>query len=285
MPPLAQGARSRITTRDVLEIDVTGVNVLANHFAAVEAIFVDALPGVLDVTADIGIEEARRLVRKRTWATHDSINKDPGVVSWAHTGNWYVDYGPTTFYSPFLEYGTATRAAFPFMIPSGDMAEVALYSSIIGLVALLDTNTGGMGFTSAGGAAGRRVLNAPQIQSPFGKYRSFLYSTAKALGDVSVFGGRGVFGPLRAQMYSLARMLGDVQSGMTGTVRARVVRRLHGRVTGRIIGFGSASLSHSANYSAFVGGASGHRIYQRAAGRLGSGGFNPQTFIGRILPP
>ena len=280
----------RQSTRDVLEIDITGVNVLANHFEAVAGIFMEAVPAVLDVTADIGIARAKELVHKRTWATHDSINKDPGVVDWGHTGNWYIDYGPTTFYAPFLEYGVSRRGGgfnkpYPFMIPSGDMAEVALYASVIGLVSLLDSNTGGMGFTSAGGAAGRPVLTDGRIQSPFGKYRSFLYSTAKALGDVSVFGGRGVLGPVRSSMYRLARLMGDIQAGMTGTVNRRIVNRLHGRVTGRIIGFGSASLSHSASYSAFVGGASGHRIYQRVAGRFGSGGFNPQTLIGRILPP
>lgn len=280
-----QPSRARASTKDILDIDVSGVNVLANHFAAVEAILADALPAVLDVTADIGIKRARELVRKRTWATHDSIDKGDGVMNFGHTGNWYVDYGPDTFYSPFLEYGTAKRDAFPFMIPSGDMAEVALYASIIGLVSLLDSNTGGMGFTSAGGPAGRQVLGNSRVQSPFGKYRSYLYSTAKALGDVSVFGGRGFLGPLRGQMYSLARLMGDVQAGMTGTVSRRVIARLHGRVTGRLIGFGSASLSHSGTYSAFVGGSSGHRIYQRVAGRLGSGGFNPQSIMSRILPP
>ncbi len=280
----------RQTTRDVLEIDVTGVNVLANHFDAVASIFVEAVPAVLDVTADIGIQRAKELVQKRTWATHDSINKDPGVVDFGHTGNWYIDYGPTTFYAPWLEYGVSRHGGgfnkpYPFMIPSGDMAEVALYASVIGLVSLLDSNTGGMGFSSAGGAAGRQVLNDSRIKTPFSKYRSFLYSTAKALGDVSVFGGRGVLGPLRSNMYQLARLMGDVQSTMNGLISRRVVNRLHGRVTGRIIGFGSQSLSHSASYSAFVGGASGHRIYHRLAGRFGSGGFNPQNVLGRILPP
>lgn len=269
----------------VLDIDITGVNVLADHFYAVAAIFDEAATGVLDVCADIGIGEARRLVHKRTWATHDSINKEPGVWGHPERGEWSIRFGPTTFYSPFLEYGTIHAPPYPFMGPAGDMAEVAFYATIIGMIKLLDSNSAGTGFGSFGGGKGAPVLNDPRVHSIFGKYRSFLYSTAKALGDVSVFGGRGFLGPIRAQMYGLARLLGDVQAGMTGTIRTRVVNRLHGRVTGRIIGFGSASLSHSASYSAFVGGAGGHRIYQRVAGRFGSGGFNPQTLIGRILPP
>lgn len=282
----------RQSTRDVLDIDVSGVNVLANHFHAVAGILADALPAVLDVTADIGIERARELTKPniRTGATYNSINKDPGVMNFGHTGNWYIDYGPTTFYSGFLEYGVERHGGgfnqpYPFVIPSGDMAEVALYASIIGLVSLLDSNNAGAGIGFAGGVAGRRALNSPGVKSPMGRYRSFLYTTAKALGDVSVFGGRGFLGPLRGQMYSLARMMGDIQAGMSGAVAGRVIRRLHGRVTGRLIGFGSASLSHSATYSAFVGGSSGHRIYQRVAGRLGSGGFNPQSIMSRILPP
>ena len=89
----------------------------------------------------------------------------------------------------------------------------------------------------------------------------------KALGDVSVFGGRGIIGPARGRMIGLARLIGDTSSFMSNTIGQRITMRLRGRATGHIIGFGSASLSHGASYSASAGGAGGRRIYQRVAGR------------------
>ena len=255
-------------------VEIQGANALANHLWAYAEAFGLFAPQILDVSADIGIEEARHLVRKRTWATHDSINKSPGVWAKPERGEWSIRFGPTTFYSPFLEYGTSTRSPYPFMIPAGDMAERAFVPSVIAFIGMIDTMTSGVGW--AGGLSGPagRASSDPRVKGSFTGLRSYLYSTEKALGDIAVFGGREVIGPTRSLMLGLARSLGDVSSIMNGVLGQRITTRLRGRATGRLIGFGSASLSAAKTYSGFPGGEGGHRIYQRAAGRVGNIGIS-----------
>lgn len=258
-------------------MEIIGLNVLAQHFEVLSQAFPSFAVGILDVVSDIGIEEARALVgwkgdtrfKNRTGETRRSINKSPGVISKPALGEWSVRYGPTTFYSPFLEYGTVHARPYPFMLPSADLIEPVFFQSVMAFINLVVN--GADGAVGMGGGIGGRALNDPRIKGSFSGLRSMLYSTAKALGDISVIGGRGVFGPLRATMYSLARGLGDVSSIMNRTIGTRITNRLGGRVTGRIIGFGSHSLSYSRTYSAFPGGSGGHRIYQRIAGRFGVG--------------
>lgn len=261
---------------DVFIFELIGVNVVADHFGVFADYFPSFATGILDVVSDIGIEEAREQVgwqggdrfQDRTGETRRSINKSPGVISKPAMGEWSVRYGPTTFYAPFLEYGTLHARPYPFMLPSADLVEAVFFSSVSAFLNLLVT--GGDGALGAGGGImGGRALNDPRIKGSFSGLRSMLYSSAKALGDISVIGGRGIFGPLRAGMYSLARGLGDISSIMNRTISTRITNRLGGRVTGRIIGFGSHSLSYSRSYSAFPGGSGGHRIYQRIAGSFG----------------
>lgn len=289
-PPRPQNRRlignlkSRGAGSDVFIFELVGLNVVAEHFEN----FASAVPGfaydILDVVSDIGMEEAREMVgwdrgrrfQNRTGETRRSINKSPGVIAKPNIGEWSVRYGPTTFYAPFLEYGTSHARPYPFMLPSGDLAEAILYSSVHAFLDLLVRGGDGMVGIN-GGRVGGRALSDPRIKGSFTGLRSALYSSAKALGDISVFGGRGVFGPLRSSMYSLARGLGDVSSIMNRTIGTRITNRLGGRVTGRIIGFGSHSLSYSRTYSAFPGGSGGHRVYQRIAGRFGKTGLGASS--------
>lgn len=281
-PPRPQSRRlignlkSRGGGSDVFLFELQGVNVVAEHFEVLSQAFPSFAYGILDVVSDIGIEEAREQVgwqgdmrfQNRTGETRRSINKSPGVIAKPAIGEWSVRYGPTTFYAPFLEYGTVHARPYPFMLPSADLVEAVLFSSVHAFIQLaVNGGDGAIGF--GGGVMGGRALNDPRIKGSFTSLRSSLYSTAKALGDISVIGGRGMFGPLRAGMYSLARGLGDVSSIMNRTISTRITNRLGGRVTGRIIGFGSHSLSYSRTYSAFPGGSGGHRIYQRVAGQFG----------------
>lgn len=263
----------------VLVAEVQGVNVLSEHFWALSELVPSFAVQLLDVTSDIGIEHARELVRVDTGTTRDSINKSPGVIQKENKGEWSVRYGPTTFYAPFLEYGTRHMHPYPFMIPSGDLAEKVFFASVLAFLDLFDTDTGGTGFGGGNIDAGR-ALSDPRVRGSISGFRSFLYSQAKFLGDVSVFGGRGLIGPLRSKMYLLARSIGDVTSIVGGTLGMRISRRLSGRTMGRIVGYGSASLSFGKTYSAFPGGEGGRRVYQRVVGRTTNIGFSGLRFGG-----
>lgn len=264
------------------KVEVQGANALAQHFDAMAGLVDQFVPELLDVVADIGIDHAKSLVpvsditEEGHVHTRDTINKKPGVQSgkmW-----WTIDFGPTTHYSPFLEYGTRFMSPRPFMIPAGDLAEQVLMASIVQFIKLLDTNTGGAGFGSGNVIAGK-ALQDPRVKGTVGGVRSLLYSGAKFLGDVSVFGGREVLGPMRGLMYNMAKSIGDVSSVMTGTMDTRISRRLSGRAAGRIAGYGSASFASGSTYSAFPGGSGGRRIYQRSIGRATSTGISGVSFF------
>lgn len=264
------------------KVEVQGANALAQHFNAMAGLVDNFVPQLVDVVADIGIERAKELVpvsditEEGHVHTRDTINKKPGVQS--GRGFWTIDFGPTTHYSPFLEYGTRFMAPRPFMIPAGDLAEAVLMASIVEFIKLLDTNTGGVGFGSGNVMAGK-ALGDPRVKGTVSGVRSLLYSGAKFLGDVSVFGGREVIGPMRGLMYSMAKSIGDVSSVVGGTMDTRISRRLSGRAAGRIAGYGSASFSTGTSYSAFPGGEGGRRIYQRSIGRATNVGISGVSFF------
>lgn len=263
----------------VMRVELQGVNVLSDHFFALSQLIPSFAVQLLDVTADIGIEHAQELVRVDTGETRDSINKAPGVIQKGNKGEWSIRYGPTTFYAPFLEYGTRHMHPYPFMIPSGDLAERVFFASVLQFLKLFDTNDGGAGFGGGNIDAGK-ALNDPRVRGSISGMRTLLYSGAKFLGDISVIGGREIFGPIRGQMYALARAMGDASSIVGGTLGQRLSRRLSGRTVGRIVGYGSASLSFGKTYSAFPGGEGGRRVYQRVVGRSTNIGFSGLSFGG-----
>lgn len=271
---IGPGRGNQGITSTLTRIEIQGANVLYEHFMAAAALVEATMPEILNVVGDLGVEHARSLVPYDTGATHDSITIVGGSSKSVSrtsnlTGNslsqWWVDIGPETFYAPFLEWGTVNMTPRPFMIPAADLMEVVLVASVNAIMNVVIEGQSAS-LSGGGGAAGSRVLSDPRVANPFSSLRGFLYSSAKALGDISIIGGRGIFGPLRSSMYSLARGLGDVGSIMNQTLSTRITNRLRGRVTGRIIGFGSASLSFGKTYSAFPGGAAGHRVYQRFLG-------------------
>lgn len=280
------GNRSHLgpgTTAYVTEIQ--GVNVLADHFWIMAELAPSFFPQLLDVTADIGIEFAQEIVPVSAITdpdhlhTRDSINKRPGVIDKGHKGEWSIRFGPTTYYAPFIEYGTRFMAPRPFMIPAGDLAEKVFVASVIEFLNLFDTDNGGMGFGSGNIHAGM-ALRDPRIKRSTSSARGLLYSSAKFLGDVSVFGGREIIGPARETMYSIARRMGDVSSVMNGTLSARISRRLAGRATGKLAGYGTATFSSGSTYSAFPGGEGGRRVYQRVVGRSTNIGLSSIRFGG-----
>lgn len=267
------------TTAYVLEMQ--GANTVATEFFGIAQVFPDFAVQLLDVVADIMIDEARERVRVETGATRDSINKDPGVWNKGERGEFSIRVGPTTFYAPFLEYGTKAKGGgmrnrpYPFMIPAADAVEPTYLAAVMHFMSIISTGTlaagvpgmaqimdGATGFGDTGGGG-----RSQGIRKAITDLRTFLYTTSKFLGDVAVFGGHTQIGPARRMMMTTARALGDISASMNSTLSSRFTRRLSGRVTGRLIGFGSRTFSGGASYSAFIGGRGGHRIYQRVAGR------------------
>lgn len=249
------------------EVEVTGFNVLLEHFLAASLVVSNTAIPMLEVTADMGVQIARQLVPYDTGATHDSIvalPAKPGMLTRSGEHQWAVEVVAQTFYAPFLEYGTIHMHPRPFMLPAHDLMAKVLVASVKAILKAVFKAEAGSGLGSDGVSG--PVVNSPQVKGVFASLRGYLYSTAKLLGDISVIGGRGVLGPLRGQMYYAAKLLGDVNSVVGGSVTTRITNRLSGRFKGRIIGFGSNEISFAKTYSAFPGGALGHRAYQRIAG-------------------
>lgn len=265
--------KSRGSGTSYYEVQLIGANTLIEHLWIMAELWNSFAPQILEVTGEIGIEVARQNVPVLTGATRDSINMDPGVIAKPNIGEYSIRVGPTTFYSPFLEYGTVYMAPRPFMMIAGDAMENIIVKSTMEFIKLVDTNIAGMGFGGGGGLAGRAMSDS-RVKSPLTAARTFLYSTSKALGDIAVFGGRELLGPVRGSMLSLAKGLGDVSGVMSGAIGTRVSNRLKGRAIGHLSGFGTASLTSEKTYSGFAGGSAGHRIYARVAGRYGNLGFS-----------
>lgn len=281
----------------VLVVELLGANVIAEHLWAIGQYTESFAPGILDVVSDIVIEVARDFVpspfgypnqgmgrnpggypnfgKYATGETWESINKRPGVISKSSRGEWSVRIGPTTPQARLLEYGTLSMSPRPFMIMGGDAGEIVLMKSVLEFVKLVGF-TGRTGFGGSGTATGQvgQALSDPRITNPLTAVRTMLYSSSKFLGDLSVFGGRGMFGPARSAMNHMARGLGDLSAVMNMTIGTRVTNRLTGRATGRISGFGSSTLNFSKSYSGFAGGSAGHRIYQRVVGKATQGQFS-----------
>ncbi len=247
----SRGSFKRVT------FEVQGLQTLVEHWFTI-ATLTDALtPGVLDFYADVTVHNARQFVRKDTWATHDSINKGNGVIRSA-IGDYSVWMGAETIQARFLEFGTVNMPAFPFMIPAIDMIEKDFIRAFGDIAKIADTVTAQVSLRGDVGRDGR-------VRSPISSLRSGLYSISKALGDISVFGGREFLSPIRAFSLRGARAIGDVNSIMGGAAGMRISHRLRGRATGRLQGFGSASLSFGRSYTGSLGG---QRVYNRFVGRI-----------------
>lgn len=246
-----------------VEVTLQGFNVAIQHFDAFMALMDAAFPKLMEITGQIVQHNARDRVAIDTGDTYRSIYYEV----YNQQDGYAVDIGPTTFYSPWLEFGTAVTRPQPFMIPAGEMIAEDFKSATAQVVKL----------AVEGASAPRMSGKYSDLEQVLGHYRQYLYSTAKALGDISIIGARHLISPIRSELYSLARSLGDIQSVVGGYVGHRISRRLAGRITGKFIGGVGASFSGGGNYSSFVGGAAGHRIYQRVVGRYAGqriiGGF------------
>lgn len=254
------GRRQR-SENTFVTIEVQGLNTMMEHLETSRQIVHQITPQIVGVSAALGISYARELVPWDTGATSWSIHAD--AVRELFPGVFVTAYGPTTFYSPFLEWGTVFMPPRPFMYPSADQVAPAFIMAMMELAKVVDKHS--RSSLNAPGAAGR-ILSDPAVQSHFTGLRSFLYSHSKYLGDIAVLGGADFINPVRSDMLKLARALGDVNSVMKGAVQTRLQTRLTGRASARIIGFGRTSIFGGGTYSANFATSGGSRVYQRLAG-------------------
>jgi hypothetical protein len=268
-----RGGKRQFSSRVGIDIEVQGVTVMAEHLDAARAIVTQIAPQIVAVSAVLGISYARELVPWDTGATNWSIHADP--VKSSPGGAFWTDYGPTTYYARWLEWGTIRMAPRPFMIPSADLVAPAFTLAMMELASVVDKHTGSS--LNSPGRAGN-ILSDPGIRSTFTGLRSFLYSGSKYLGDVAIIGGADFINPVRSQMLQLARVLGDVNASMKGALNTRIRTRLSGRATARIVGFGRASFFGSGIYSANVATGAGSRVYQRLAGSISGSALTGLNF-------
>lgn len=220
-------------------ITIQGLNTVSAHAQAVAAMLPGAIGVIHSVSGRFSVFEARRAIEELgavdTGATRDSIHfrlvTNPGIAA--------TEVGPTTFYSPLIEFGLGPH--FPYG-PRSFMTEsfwTVLPHHMDALKELAMIASG----------PSKRVKNkhyAPEVNSFLSNFRNHLYTVEKQIGDIIPMGGVFNFklpgSGLREGMILFARGLGDIQAVVGSAVGARFVRRLQGRVTGRLVGVGSNTI-------------------------------------------
>jgi len=261
-----------------LRIRVSGIRVAVQHWEAFQAL----LPGYMwvtqNVTGALMVTAARNnllgasgfkpaFLTGRTFASiHHFISTTPNTVT--------VSVGPTTFYAPFIEYGLASHAGIgprPFMTQ-------AAFSIVPGLIqAYAD-----LAAVAAHGATA--TIKSPRYKGPLEgylrKWRKWLYTKEKAIGDIVPFSITGLsgLGVFRSQMIGLARGMGDLNAVITRSVGMRFQRRLVGQFTGRAIGIGSRTIFINKT----IGGSfsPSQRGYNKIAGKQTSKFVNQSNLFG-----
>lgn len=246
---------------------------MIEHLEASREIVAQITPQIVAVSAALGIAYARELVPWDTGATSWSIHADP--VSEVLPGIYATSFGPTTHYSPFLEWGTIFMAPRPFMFPAADQVASAFINAFFELAKVVDKHASSS--LSAPGRAGK-ILSDQKVQSHFTGLRTHLYSMSKYLGDIAVLGGHQIINPIRGDMLRLSRGLGDVNAAMKNAVGLRIQTRLTGRISARAIGGGRASIFGGGVYSANFATSGGSRVYQRLAGSVSGSALTNLNF-------
>lgn len=244
-----------------VSILVQGLRTVATHAAAVDAMIPGALGVIHQVTGRLTVREARRSMEEdfsrqpiETGDTfrsiHSRLETTPDRI--------ITDVGPTTFYSPLIELGLARHFAYgprPFMS--------------IAFSAVLPHHLKALAELAAVAAHPRARLTGPDHGPPTNhfirRFRAFLYTAEKAVGDIVPYTGIGGLSGPREAAVGLARVLGDLNAVLSRAVGARFTRRLEGKVTGRLIGIGSNTIFASRTIGARISG--GERVYNRYAGK------------------
>lgn len=253
-----------------VQIVVHGLNVVANHWLAMDELIPGAMWTIFNEGGGQMVKAGRRTVPIDSGATFRSIHHFMTTMPNAVM----VSVGPTTFYAPFIEYGMGGHADIgprPFMTK-------ALWEVLPSMVLALHELT----LLAKAGASYR--FGTPEyaegLNGLLSKWRRHLYTIEKELGDTAFIGpigfnlGGGLF---RKTTLGLARILGDVQSIVGRAVGGRITRRLTGRVTGRLIGVGSRTIFVNKSYTTQITG--GQRAYNRVAGKAMTRYVDQSRFI------
>ncbi len=248
-----------------VEIQLIGWRTLIIDQHAVSRLVISLASQVTEIAGEFVRDSAYEdsTFRNVTGDTRRSLLKDPVMLF--ESGDIIAEMGPTTFYSPFLEFGWfrgGNLHIFPFMIPALWKHKIDFINGLIDVMGIV-AGERPYAFRPPIGKDGR-------IRKTMSRARSFLYTTEKALGDVAVVSGSRFISPVRSLMLTMAKELGDMSAVMGGTVATRVFTRIRGAVTGRALGY-TRTVSVDKTYSGFPGGGGnasvGGRVYNRIVGR------------------
>ncbi len=250
-----------------IQITIRGLNVVEEHWAAFQALIGPWMAVAQNRAGELMVQEAQATLRgerelQRAWLTGDTersvhyfMTTTPNTVM--------ISVGPTTFYAPLIEHGLAEHEAYgprPFMLRSARVILPGLIQAYADLARVARFG-------------GHARVTSPRYKSDLGRllarWRKFLYTAEKQLGDIAVlgFGGARIpgTGAFRGGLLGGARVIGDIQAVMGKVVGRRFSRRLTGKVTGRLIGIGSRTIFLNQVSTARITGA--ERAYNRIAGR------------------
>lgn len=230
------------------EVRIVGLDVLYMDAYAVSAFWGEVMWPLLDTAGQIIQHNAQDIVQVDTQDTRRSIH----YKIFTTPQGMGVEVGPTTSYAPDLEYGTYRTRPYPFMLPAIDMMEAAFMKTVDEIAAVASNNRR-INHTEYGG-----------LNSVLSKYRSFLYSSSRALGNVAAITNVPVLAGLRANMQSQAQQLGNIQAVMHGHVIKRYERVLVGRGLGRL----QTGVTGGGSFTATLG-PQASRAYNIFIGRVG----------------
>lgn len=247
-----------------MRINVRGANVVSAHAQAFTALLPGAIANIQSNTGLFATQAAQSIVpvdvspSRDDIVTRNTIHPQLDHSIGADQGSITVRIGPTTFYAPFIEYGLGGHSHIgprPFMTDTFFRIAPHWYQAFIEL-----------GKVARGG---KFIINEPlygaSLNAYLGKWRKWLYTREKQLGDINPLGIGPSTAAQRGFAIATARILGDIQAAVGRTVGLRFQRRLTGKVTGRLIGFGSHTIFTNVNYQTRI--SLGPRIYNRFAGR------------------
>lgn len=243
-----------------VRIVVQGLNTSILHARAVDALIPGALGIIHSVTGDFTTTEARRSMQQdfirppidtglTMRSIHARLETTPDMIK--------TSVGPTTFYSPLIEFGLARHFTYgprPFMS--------------IAFATVLPHHLEALRQLAQVASGPRKRLtgkhHGPPTNNLIQRFRAFLYDAEKALGDAIPYVGLPFLRGPREAALGTARVLGDLQSVISHAIGARISARLTGKVTGRLIGVGSNTIFTSSTFTAIT---PLQRLYNAEAGK------------------
>lgn len=233
-------------------VKITGLDVLVEDMFATSQFWGEVVFPLMDITGIVVTHNARQFVPIDTGDTYRSIHHNIFTAP----GGLGVEIGPTTYYSPILEHGSIKFPPRPFMLPAATMAEEDFKNVIQEIAAVAGNN--------------RRITTTSYtgLDSVLSKYRGRLYSTSRAMGNISAITGSAFMPAQRARMMTTAKQIGNIQAVMRNDIGGRFVRVVRGRAIGSVQGGVTGSVSTSESFTADLGPI-GARVYNVTVGRIG----------------